>query len=173
MTRRDTRNRSFISPLGLDRAAVSGSASPRMRCTLSQQSFSKLSKSHWHLKSQNNYSIRTEYLPVQQPKSHYCWKTDSNYPFSSGVPYHINYIYPQLTVCCFRKILKILRGKKNFLSSTRLAFVYLTCFNDGIMLFKDFVPFGNTVHFIAQDFYFLYQRHKKKSDWKYYITVLE
>lgn len=52
-------------------------------------------------------------------------------------------------------------GEKNFLSSTRLAFVYLTCFNDGIMLFKDFVPFGNTVHFIAQDFYFLYQRHKK------------
>lgn len=29
------------------------------------------------------------------------------------------------------------------------------------MLFKEFVPFGNTVHFIAQDFYFLYQRHKK------------
>lgn len=53
-------------------------------------------------------------MPVQQPKSHYCWKTDSNYPFSSGVPYHINYIYPQLTVCCFRKILKILRGKKTF-----------------------------------------------------------
>lgn len=37
MMRRDTRNHSLISPLGLDHAAVSGSASPRMRCTLSQQ----------------------------------------------------------------------------------------------------------------------------------------
>lgn len=37
MMRRDTRNHSLISPLGLDHAAVSDSASPRMRCTLSQQ----------------------------------------------------------------------------------------------------------------------------------------
>lgn len=47
------------------------------------------------------------------------------------------------------------------MSSTRLAFVYLTCFNDGIMLFKDFVAFGNTVHFIRKIFTFYTKDIKK------------
>lgn len=135
-------------------------------------SFSKLSKSHWHLKSQNNYSTRTEYLPVQQPKSHFCWKTDSNYPSSSsGVRYHINYIYSHsLLYAALERYSRYFR-KKTFCHPLGWpTYNWLVLILEWCYLKMISHPFGNIVHIIAQDFYLLYQRHEKNQTVK--ITVL-